>query len=294
MARAAFTIPRMRLGCHYYTRFPNKFLISFPMLYCRSQSEEVQYAIIPPDMQKRVTIAMPPTENSKANARTAFKILRHVKGLREQMQPDEQPLLAIPAIWDSGKGPRSTACEVIVTTRRLMGFYAVSFPRPRRFLEDMPLASMASVSFRHKTYEPLFRELLVSDGQSKVYIRAPRRYIEALYGALRSATEQYAATAQPTFEDIVPEDDTLGTTTTEGAINRAPTTRSPIYGRQDIRTSFSRSPLAITLLFVGGILLEILGALLWGLTESFQIGLPLFVAGLVAVLTATFIRRQKQ
>src|SRR5713226_3974879 len=225
--------------------------------------EEVQYAIIPPDMQKRVTIAMPPTENSKANARTAFKILRHVKGLREQMQPDEQPLLAIPAIWDSGKGPRSTACEVIVTTRRLMGFYAVSFPRPRRFLEDMPLASMASVSFRHKTYEPLFRELLVSDGQSKVYIRAPRRYIEALYGALRSATEQYAATAQPTFEDIVPEDDTPATTTTEGAINRAPTegaiNRAPtIYGRQDIRTSFSRSPLAITLLFVGGILLEIL------------------------------------
>jgi hypothetical protein len=233
---------------------------------------------------------MPPTENSKANARTAFKILRHVKRLREQMQPDEQPLLAIPAIWDNGKGPRSIACEVIVTNQRLMGFYAVSFPRPRRFLEDIPLASIASVSFRHKTYEPLFRELLVSDGQSKVYVRAPRRYIEALYGALRSATEQYAATAQPTFEDIVPEDDTPATTTTEDAINRAPT----IYGRQDIRTSFARSPLAITLLFVGGILLEILGALLWGLTDSFQIGLPLFVAGLVAVLTATFMRRQKQ
>src|ERR1700737_3097406 len=227
---------------------------------------------------------MSPTDNSKSNARTAFKILRHVKGLREQMQPDEQPLLAIPAIWDSGTGPRSIACEVIVTNQRLMGFYAVNFPRPRRFLEEVPLASIASVSFRHKTYEPLFRELLVSDGQSKVYVRAPRRYIEALYGALRSATEQYSATAQPTFEDIMPE---------EGAINQAPTTRSPIYGRQDIRTSFASSPLAITLLFVGGIFLEILGALLWGLTGSFQIGLPLFVAGLVAVLMATFIRRQR-
>src|ERR1700737_143081 len=239
---------------------------------------------------------MSPTDNSKSNARTAFKILRHVKGLREQMQPDEQPLLAIPAIWDSGTGPRSIACEVIVTNQRLMGFYAVNFPRPRRFLEEVPLASIASVSFRHKTYEPLFRELLVSDGQSKVYVRAPRRYIEALYGALRSATEQYSASAQPTFEDIMPEEVAINrapTTATEGAINQVPTTRSPIYGRQDIRTSFASSPLAITLLFVGGIFLEILGALLWGLTGSVQIGLPLFVAGLVAVLMATFIRRQR-
>ena len=219
---------------------------------------------------------MPLTNNT---TRTIEKIFRQVKGLRDQMQPGEEPLLAVPAIWDSGQGQRAIPCEVIVTNQRLLGYYSVSFPRKRLFLEELSLAALTTVSLRHKTYEPLFRELLVSEGRRKVYIRAPRRYIEALFAALRSATGEYVPAAQPTFEDKPGED----------------TAHNPaaVYGRQDIRTSFDRSPLAITLLFVGGIVLEILGFVLWGATQSVQIGIPLFVAGLVAVLTATFIKRQR-
>ena len=214
-------------------------------------------------------------------ARTIEKIFRRVKGLRDQMQPGEEPLLAVPAIWDSGQGQRAIPCEVIVTNQRLLGYYSVSFPRKRLFLEELSLAALTTVSLRHKTYEPLFRELLVSEGRRKVYIRAPRRYIEALFAALRSATEQFIPAAQAMFEDK-PEE------------NRAGPSPAPVYGRQDIRTSFDRSPLAITLLFVGGIVLEILGFALWGATQSAQAGIPLFVAGLVAVLTATFIKRQRR
>ena len=219
---------------------------------------------------------MPATNNT---TRTIEKIFRRVKRLRDQMQPGEEPLLAVPAIWDSGQGQRAIPCEVIVTNQRLLGYYSANFPRKRLFLEELSLAALTTVSLRHKTYEPLFRELLVSEGRRKVYIRAPRRYIEALFAALRSATGEYVPAAQPTFEDK-PEEDT--------AHNPA-----AVYGRQDIRTSFDRSPLAITLLFVGGIVLEILGFVLWGATQSVQIGIPLFVAGLVAVLTATFIKRQR-
>ena len=122
--------------------------------------------------------------------RTIEKIFRQVKRLREQMQPGEEPLLAIPGIWDSGKQPRSIPCDVIVTNQRLLGYYSVVHPRPRLFLEELPLAEITAVSFRHKTYEPLFRELLVAVGKRKVYIRAPRRHIEALYAALRAANEQ--------------------------------------------------------------------------------------------------------
>ncbi len=214
-------------------------------------------------------------------ARTIEKIFRRVKGLRDQMQPGEEPLLAVPAIWDSGQEQHSTPCEVIVTNQRLLGYYSVNFPRKRLFLEELSLAALTTVSLRHKTYEPLFRELLVSEGRRKVYIRAPRRYIEALFAALRSATEQFVPAAQAMFEDK-PEE------------NRTGPSPVPVYGRQDIRTSFDRSPLAITLLFVGGIVLEILGFALWGATQSAQAGIPLFVAGLVAVLTATFIKRQRR
>jgi len=214
-------------------------------------------------------------------ARTIEKIFRRVKGLRDQMQPGEEPLLAVPAIWDSGQEQHSTPCEVIVTNQRLLGYYSVHFPRKRLFLEELSLAALTTVSLRHKTYEPLFRELLVSEGRRKVYIRAPRRYIEALFAALRSATEQFVPAAQAMFEDK-PEE------------NRTGPSPAPVYGRQDIRTSFDRSPLAITLLFVGGIVLEILGFALWGATQSAQAGIPLFVAGLVAVLTATFIKRQRR
>lgn len=226
---------------------------------------------------------MPATDK---NTHTIEKIFRKVKRLRDHMQPSEEPLLAIPAIWDSGKQQRSVPCDVVVTNQRLMGYYSVNRPRPRLFLEDLPLADITVVSFRHKTYEPLFRELLVSTGQQKVYIRAPRRYIEALYAALREATELYTASGQASFEDIP-------ATSTETQDTPARTHSSAVYGRQDIRTNFEQSPLAITLLFGGGLFLEIIGFGLWAATQSLQIGMPLFVAGLVAVLTAIFVKRQR-
>jgi len=95
-----------------------------------------------------------------------------------------------------------------------------------------------------------------------------------LYEELRSAIEQYAPDAQTALVD----EETSNT--------------SPVYGRQEIRTSFERSPLGITLLFVGGLLLEIGGIVLWAVTQSLQTGLPLFIAGLVAVITAILMRRQ--
>jgi len=65
------------------------------------------------------------------------------------------------------------------------------------------------------------------------------------------------------------------------------------FGRQDIRTTFERSPLAITLLFIGGLILEIGGIILWSTTKSAPTGFPLIVAGFVAVITAFLVRRQR-
>ncbi len=215
------------------------------------------------------------------HSRTAEKIFRRARRLREQMQTNEEPLLAIPAIWDSGKEDKSTPCEVIVTNQRLMGYYSVNFPRKRIFLEDIQLNKISSVTLREKTFEPIFRELLVCEGPRKIYIRAPRRYIEALYAALRSNSEQHVTTSK---ETVVGE---------PAQHEQATAPHTPSYGRQDVRRTFERSPLAITLLYVGGLFLEVSGFVLWGATHSLQVGLPLFIAGLVAVLAAIFVRRQR-
>jgi hypothetical protein len=223
------------------------------------------------------------TQTNNNQTRAAEKILRRVKHLRDYMLPDEIPLLDIPAIWDSGKEQRSTPCDVIVTNQRLLGYYAVDFPRKRHFLEELPLSTITTVTLRHKTYEPLFRELMVSNAQRKIYIRTSRSRIETLYAALHSATEQYASAAPTTFEETLPAQKTPVTTST-----------TSVFGRQDIRTSFSQSSLAIVILFVGGLVLEVIAFSLWLATQSIQVGLPLLFAGLVAVLTAIFLRRQKQ
>ena len=215
--------------------------------------------------------------------RTAYKILRRARGLREQMQPEEEPLLAVAGIWDSGKEEHSTPCEVIVTNQRLLGFYTSRISRARRlFLEQFDLKAVAAVSLRQKTYEPIFRELMVSDGKHRVYIRAPRRNIEALFAALRTTIAQYGDETKATFEDEQQQAETPKTVATASA-----------YGRQDVRAAFERSPLAILLLFVGGLIVEVSGFVLWGMTGSLQIGIPLFAAGTVAVMTAIFLRRRR-
>ena len=215
-----------------------------------------------------------------SQSKTAEKILARLKGLRNHMQADEEPIFSVPAIWDGGQSQRSMACDVVLTNQRLFGYVYVSFPRERLFLDALQLNDIKAVSLRHKTYEPIFRELLVSEGQRKVYIRAPRQKIESLYQALRTAIEQYAPSARVAIED-------------EFDSNPSQASPSPVYGRQEIRTSFERSPLAITLLFVGGLLLEILGAVVWVATQSAQTGLPPIIAGLAAVVTAILLRRAR-
>lgn len=233
------------------------------------------------------------------NTRTTEKILTSIKGLRNHLQPDEQPLLVIPAIWDGSRtntggepiAQRPMPCDVIVTNQRLIGYVFTTFPRERLFLEQFSLPDIVSVSLRQKSYEPLFRELRVMDTQHTVYIRAPRQKIESLYAALRTAIEQTSPTTHTTFENDSLVEPTQSTEPTE----RAEIVRTtPIYGRQEIRTSFENSPLAITLLFVGGIVLEIGGVLLWTVTQSAATGFPLCIAGFVSVLIAIFIRRQRR
>lgn len=202
------------------------------------------------------------------------------------MQPGEEPLLKVPAIWDNGQAHYSKPCDVIVTNERLIGFELVTFPRERLFLEDFPLSSITSVTLRHKTFEPLFRELAISGDKRRVVIRAPRRLIETLYTGIRSATEQYTPTARPDFADEQADE-------TDETQKTRQSPSATVYGRQDIRTTFERSPLAIVLLFVGGIVLELIGIAGWLLTGSIQVGAPLFVAGLLAVIVATLVRRQR-
>src|SRR5213082_3999688 len=121
----------------------------------------------------------------------ADKILSRLKGLRNHLQPDEEPLFTVPAIWDSRHDQRSVPCDVVLTNKRLFGYVYVTFPRERLFLDALTLTAIKAVTFRQKTFEPIFRELLVSDGQHKVYIRAPRKKLERVYEALQSAMGCY-------------------------------------------------------------------------------------------------------
>ncbi len=212
-----------------------------------------------------------------AQATTTEKILKRFKGLRQHLLAGEAPLFTVPAIWDGGQESHSTACDVIVTNQRIFGYIYMTFPRERLFLDALPLASIRAVSLREKSFEPLFRELLVRGEGRKVYIRAPRQKIEGLQDALE---------AQQSFIDRA---DTAPETTSQ--LQNAVT---PIYARQEMRGTFERSPLAIIMLFVGGLLLEIMGAIIWLVSQSAQAGLPLCVAGFVAVVTSILLLRSRR
>ncbi len=209
---------------------------------------------------------------------TAEKIIRQLKGLNAHLLPGEKPLFTVPAIWDSGQDQRSVPCDVVLTNQRIFGYYYVTFPRERLFLDALQLAEIKAVTFRQKSFEPVFRELLVSDGQHRVYIRAPRKKLERLYEALQTAIERYGSDVQP----VAQSEETEPTHETTAA-----------FGRQEVRMTFERSPMAITLLFIGGLVLEISGIVLWATTQNAPTGLPLIVAGFVAVITAYLVRRQK-
>jgi hypothetical protein len=169
-----------------------------------------------------------------------------------------------------------------VTNQRIFGYIYTTFPRERLFLDALPLDSIQAVTLREKSFEPVFRELLVSGGGRKIYIRAPRQKIESLRSALRQALGQESDESQAAPAP--------GAAERENRAHSAP----PIFGTQDIRGTFERSLLSILVLFVGGLLLEILGVVVWLITQSAQTGLPLCGTGLVAVVTSILLMRQRR
>jgi hypothetical protein len=222
-----------------------------------------------------------------ATRTNAEKILARLKGLAEHLQPDEEPLAAFPVIWDNGSA--STLCDVVITNQRIIGFYFRSFPREKLFIDSLSLSHIKSITFRQESYEPVFRELLISEDHRQVYIRAPRKKIEGLYAALRAATDQYGSTGARAQEHIDEEQEAVG--------ERLTSSQSPqqtVYGRQEIQTPFETSILVILLLFVGGIVLEIVGVRLWSVTHDAQIGFPLCLAGFIAVGASIWLRRKRQ
>jgi hypothetical protein len=205
------------------------------------------------------------------------KITESLKGLHDHLQENEQPIINIPGIWDDGQQNHSTACDIVLTNQRLLGYYKVSFPRERLFLEALPLSTIQTVVLQQKK-DPVFRELTVRTSDRKVYIRSSRPRIEALNAALRNAIEQNVANTSVRFE-------------TAETGQQAP--RSPANRSQGIGKPIESSPLNITLLFTGGLFLEVLGILLWAGTHSAQIGVPLIVAGFISWLAAVLLRRKR-
>ena len=226
------------------------------------------------------------------------KILAHLKGLRAQMRADEKPLFSIPAIWENASEHQSNACDLVLTNQRLFGYIYTTFPRERLFLDALDLDAIKTVSLREKSFEAMFRELLVSDGQKRVYIRATRKKIEEANAALRAAIEEYAPTTQAALNTREQEHTPAGIPDeAQPALESARDGQSqpqggPVFSRQRVRQPMERSPLGIALLLVGGLLLEIIGVVAWAATGSLQTGLPLFVAGLLAVIVATMARRR--
>lgn len=212
------------------------------------------------------------------------KILNRLKGLRAQMREGEQPLFSIPAIWENATAKQSNACDLVLTNQRLFGYIYTTFPRERLFLDALELDQITAVTLLQKSFAGGFRELLVGDGTHKVYIRATRRKIEDAYAALQSALTEHAPNTRAILAKAAPR---VETASEEQSVQPA-----PVYSRQQVRQPLERSPLGITLLLVGGLLLEILGAIAWAITGSLATGLPLFLAGLVAVGVATLARRQ--
>lgn len=231
---------------------------------------------------------------------TAERILGRLKGLRAQMRESEQPLFSMPVIWENAGEHQSNACDLVLTNQRLFGYIYTTFPRERLFLDAIELAAIKAVTVRQKSFEVVFSELFVSDGQKRVYIRATRKKIESACLALRQAISEYAPTTRAALDEKEREDEQASSPTERDARSagadapgaRAGRPEGPIYGRQQVRQPLERSPLGIALLLVGGLLLEIGGALVWAATGSLQTGGPLFLAGLVAVLFAVLARRQ--
>jgi hypothetical protein len=217
----------------------------------------------------------------------AEKILAHLKGLEAQMRAGERPLFSVPAIWENAAEHTSNACDLVLTNQRLFGYIYTTFPRERLFLDALELDDITAVSVRQKNFEAVFRELLVSDDKKRVYIRATRKKIEDAYVALHAAIAEHAPATHATLDAEEHESEQASPAGEQGKEHT-----EPDYSRERVRQPLERSPLGITLLLVGGLLLEIIGVLAWAATGSAQMGLPLCVAGIIAVIVATLSRRQ--
>jgi hypothetical protein len=215
---------------------------------------------------------------------SAEKILARLKGLRARMREDEYPLFSIPAIWDDATEHQSNACDLVITNQRIFGYIYITFPRERLFLDALELSEITSVSFRQKSFEAVFRELFVTDGKKRIYIRAPRKKIEATYSALREAIAEHAPATHAALAE--------GEQAVEPAGEQDERRGGPTYSRERVRQPLERSPLGITILLVGGLVVEVIAVLIWATTGNLQTALPLFLAGLFAVIMATITRRQ--
>lgn len=215
---------------------------------------------------------------------SAEKILSRLKGLRAQMRESEQPLFSIPAIWDNATEKQSNACDLVLTNQRLFGYIYTTFPHERLFLDTLELTQIKRVSLRQKSFDAVFRELLVSDGTKHIYIRATRKKIEDTSAALHAVLSEHAPATHAALDTDVQDEQP------DQPEESAPP--APTFSQQKIQRRMGRSPIGITLFLVGGLLLEVLGVIIWSSTESVQTGLPLFFAGIVVVLAAIFARRQ--
>lgn len=243
------------------------------------------------------------------------KILARLKGLRTQMREGEQPLYSIPAIWENATTHQSNACDLVLTNQRIFGYIYTTFPRERLFLDALELDAVTAVSIRQKSFAAMFRELLICDDKQRIYIRATSKKIEETYTALRSAISAYTSLRQTTrtastsalaqadsSAESAGEQDELPDHTQanqkhqdEQAVQQheqSQTESEPIYSRQRLRQSLERSPLGIAILFVGGLILEVVGILFWASLGNPQAGVTLILTGLFAVIIATLARRQ--
>jgi hypothetical protein len=220
----------------------------------------------------------------------AEKIVSRVKGLANHLQEGEVPLYVVPAFWDTGPEQSRTACDVILTNQRIFGYYYRQFPREHLFLDALILSNIKTATWREKDFEPVFREIRINDGSRTVYVRAPRQKCEALYKELRQVLS--TPLVEPRGGSI--EQSTPASSSSDATVTPEAITNSPLIERQQIHREFNTSPLAVWLLFVGGVILEVLGVILWTNTNSIATGLPLFFAGFVAVAIGFFIRRQER
>ncbi|WP_376795065.1 TRIC cation channel family protein [Thermogemmatispora sp.] len=222
------------------------------------------------------------TNPSASQAGAARRILRRFRGLQAHLQPGEEPLGSRPVIWHSQEHG-AVACDVILTNRRLLGYYQTRFPRSRLFLEAIPLQEITSLTQRIPQSKSLLHELLIISGQGQVLLRAPRRSIEQLCEAIRLLKEGASQEREAASSSAVAAGG-------EEEPEREPPLR---LARQQLVGSAERSPAAIAAIFACGLILEIIAVFLWATTGSLATSLPPFGAGLLAVLTAILVYRQR-